>query len=425
MERGIFLALLIVGAGAFAGCLAPPAATPSSRPVPTPVVALVDTGINPYHEAFETDWSSLPSNLASIGATPVQLSRGGDYESAVAADAGFWGSIERGRLYWFEGTRVLAIAFSSETLQGILDDATSAHGTGTAHAILTREPSAIIVMVETSSEAQMNVSGVDPTHVLEGITWATSQPWIDIISLSLGLPAGAPVEGLEDVPNLTMNAVRDGKVVVVAAGNDPTLHVAGQFQGPPWVLSVGGAVSDSQGETTFASKAPDFVGDFIFQGACGNHVSDTCEYLGTSFATPLIAGTIAQTVRDLRSATGHVGGIRDGALVDAGGMRVSNGDLREAFNRTAIYWNTTDYRPAQPPVNTTNRGLLLTPFYLTTPIGPAPWTQMGWGYVGPSMGEEVAWLILANASFPEKPAAAVAHMAAVQDAREAYWAQQD
>lgn len=416
-------AIAVLGlAMVLAGCLGVP--EPRRGPGETlpfsVVIAVVDSGINPYHEQFRAPGFRLPPELARAS-TPVTLTFGADYESSVAADSALWDTLEDGRLYWFRDTRVLGIAQSDPALEPLLDR--SGHGTGTASRVLAEARDGILIAVEVTSGRRDTPPFLDPAYTVNGIRWATEQPWIDVVSISLGFPGGVPLEGLEGIPPATKNGSLSGKIIVAGTGNDGTPSMTNQIAGPPWVIKAGGVVPEEHGETVLASKTPDFVADYRVEVACRGDLQATCEQLGTSFSTPTVSGEFAKAIYDLRVALGHRGGITEGALAQhttSAGETFSftNIDLRAAFNATAVYWNTTDYQPGPPPLD---RDPFLLPFRPTVPIGPAPWTQMGWGYVGPSVGASTADLLARGIPLPEKPAEATAYMSELDQARAAYW----
>lgn len=380
-----------------------------------------DTGFNPYHEVFRAPGFSLPRRVLDAHPIPIRLTLGPDWQADYEADKAVWSSLEREKLYWFVGTRVLGIAFTEPGIEPlILDDAYFPHGSGTSATVATEDPNSLIVMVTSDSLSRTLPPFFDPQYDIQAMHWMVNQSWIDEVSISLGAPAGLPINGFDEFPNLTAAAVASGKVVIAGTGNDATPSLTNQIAGPPWVVKAGGVDPGQQGETVLASKGPDFVGDFVVHAACAKDVHATCEYLGTSFSTPTVAGAFSRAIHALRVAAGQDGGIRDGALVDSGGVRVTNRDLREAFNRSALYWNTTDYAPAVPPVPNGTYPALLVPFRLADPVLPTPWVQMGWGYANGSLGERLAQAILAH-RLPSKPDAAVAYMQALDAAREQYW----
>ena len=80
---------------------------------PQAVVALIDTGINPYSEAFR-DTSPLARKHPSTyipgypeDAIELKLSLGVPYKDAVEEDADVWAAVEPGKLYWVPGTRIV------------------------------------------------------------------------------------------------------------------------------------------------------------------------------------------------------------------------------------------------------------------------------------------------------------------------------
>src|ERR1051325_351263 len=192
---GLILAFIVLSG--LAGCLQRPDATagqsvPDGVALPRPtVVALLDSGINPYHEAFRASGVGAPllENLG-ISATRVNLSMMGSWQDRSAADDEFWQSVQSGELYAFSGTRVLAVTMGNGTQYGrILDNA--AHGTQVAGVLAREDPNAIIVMVQVDG-GFCPLSGqpgcIDDASIARGMQWAASQPWIDVISVSIGLP---------------------------------------------------------------------------------------------------------------------------------------------------------------------------------------------------------------------------------------------
>ncbi|MGH2691778.1 MAG: hypothetical protein ACRDHM_04675, partial [Actinomycetota bacterium] len=95
---------------------------PPGAPEPTAVVAFVDTGINPYHVAYR-DTSGLayqhpstyiPGYPADAQALNLTLDAE-SYSAAVKADCEEWKKVERGKLYWIPGTKIVgAISFELE-----------------------------------------------------------------------------------------------------------------------------------------------------------------------------------------------------------------------------------------------------------------------------------------------------------------------
>src|SRR5688500_9444182 len=96
------------------------AAPKPGRRSPHGVVAVIDTGINPYSAAFE-DSSSFARRHPSTyirgypkDAQPLRLSLDLPYKEAIEKDADVWATVEKGKLYWIPGTKIVgAISFGS------------------------------------------------------------------------------------------------------------------------------------------------------------------------------------------------------------------------------------------------------------------------------------------------------------------------
>lgn len=303
------------------------------------VVAVVDTGINPYHSFFRAPaLSAHPSRWLPgfpRSAETVRLSVGGsDYAAARAADAAAWGSLERStyddatdefaeRLYTFPGTRVVAgISFgeyADEPLLGppvtrpVIDD--DGHGTHSAGLALganlpEADGNVLVVMVE-----------VEPGSFDTGIKWAARQPWIDAISVSLGTRANVPVPAPNGVtgskagtPWDTREAYASGKPVFVASGNgvsstgvapDKCTTYTSPYVGPVWVTRIG-AASAGQGSPTYWHCVPvDATARTNVASAAHDSTSASYAASGTSASTPNAAGHWAKLMLAARR-----GGVR-------------------------------------------------------------------------------------------------------------------
>jgi hypothetical protein len=251
------------------------------------VVAVVDTGINPYHEFFRAPaLTAHPSTWLPKfpkSAKPVRLSLGArDLAAAHEADAAVWDSMERttytedgeeDHLYTFPGTRVIgAISFgeyadttdplAATEPRPVRDD----HGHGTHSAGLAlganlpeADGNVLLVMIEASA-GQFDT----------GVRWAAQQPWIDAISLSLGTRANAPLpaptgsEPTAGTPWYTREAYANGKPVFIASGNgvsstgvapDKCTTYTSPYVGPVWATRIG-AASPGGGSPTYWHCVP-------------------------------------------------------------------------------------------------------------------------------------------------------------------------
>ncbi|HWG92515.1 MAG TPA: S8/S53 family peptidase, partial [Candidatus Thermoplasmatota archaeon] len=350
-----------------------------------------DTGVNVYHNVFQAPGRGSPADrIASFpgGARELAPASTGSYDARVAADKAFWDSLKVGEFVAFRDNRIVgAISMGSlgdamnPSSRIVLDDV--GHGTGTAGAVALTAPNVDIVMVQVGAASLAN-----------GIRWAAEQPWIDVLSISWGTLANAPADALGgDLVDATRAAAAAGKLVIVSAGNEPTLAWTDGNNGPAWVVAVGGADPETRGETSSASKGAEVVSDYSPALPTVNSVDAMEEMYGTSFATPIVAGVAAEAL----------------TLVRAVGLSATADQLRTALHQAAEYWDTTDYS---------------VPGYIGTsqpiPVAPTPWVQMGWGYLNVEHIGPVAGALAGNAP-PAKDAAAVAYMDAQMAARRAFW----
>lgn len=428
---------LAAAGGLLAGCWGPVPASPGAAGPASPrapaasalvepsapvVVAVVDSGINPYHAAFRAPGLLEPPSRYLAGypadARPLTLHlEARDYGDAVRADAATWdGGVAPRTLYWIPGTRVIgAISFivPRPDAHPVLDD--DFHGTAVASSVLAAAPGALLLVVE-----------ADAASLGEAAAWTASQPWVDVINLSWGTLANLPV-GSAGLVNATRLAAERGALVVAAAGNEPTAQATDPMDGPPWVVSVGGADAAAHGETLVASKGADVVAPYVQRTAMHNSTRAWAVRSGTSFSAPLVAGALADAVQRVRAAVGAEGG-RSGPFVRAGGPgaladgALTAAEVREALNRSAAYWIPLEWSPATPDPSAPPdaRAALAYAARSSVPVGAAPWLQMGWGFVDPDTGARMASALLTGA-LPAKPFAAQVHMHALAAARCAAW----
>jgi hypothetical protein len=369
---------------------------------PFTVIAFVDSGINPYHKDFRApDFVHHPSEFiegypATAEALPLSFELA-DTEGYAAArtvdDEEVLSSISRNKLYYFPGTRIIGgystTAGSRSTPappwpdRNIIDE--NSHGTGVASVAAGQyfgsNPNALIVMVEGLGDASLN--------------WATSQPWIDIVSNSWGNIGGVPVGST----TASRNAVRRGQTVAFAAGNgatntnsygacnanvntcvkpwindggpvpvedpckcktpDSNPSFTSPYGGPSWLLTVG-ATSPINGQAHWWHSAPVDVSSFgsKWRAASVDGVESTSnrDFGGTSCATPITAGVLSAVIDKAREVLGDTtGGQRPGQVVAAaapGAVLPATGPLADgALTRAeaeAIVIKTTVHTPFDP-----------------------------------------------------------------------------
>jgi hypothetical protein len=327
---------------------------------PFVVIAFVDSGINPYHQDFRApEFTHHPSQYIEgfpDTAEEVPLSVGvadsEGYDAARSEDEDTLFDLARDRLYWFPGTRIIGGystgnggTGSGRTDFKVIDE--QSHGTGVASVAAGQfygsNPNALIVMVEGLGDA--------------GLNWATSQPWIDIVSNSWGYVGNLPLGSTTG----TLAGTRRGQTVAFAAGNGATntnSSTAFPSDGPiedpckcktpdsnpsftsqygaSWILNVG-AISPINGQAHWWHSIPVDVSSFGSKwraaGAFGVTREDNRDFGGTSCATPTTAGVLSSYIERARMEFNDtIGGQRPGqavAVLSEGGIAPTTGPLAD------------------------------------------------------------------------------------------------
>jgi hypothetical protein len=379
------------------------------------VVAAIDSAMNPYHGFFHGDddgpyVDEAPSAvtaevLAELGVGPDQilsLTRTGDMEADLAADAEQWERVEPGVLYWFEGTNVLGISFDGSTdepLKPTTDK--NAHGVGVTAAVLEANPDAVTILVEGISD--------------DSEEWAFTHPSVDIVTTSYGFPASPPVP--YHLHRSYTGVVGNGKLHFGAVDNSPAPSQPDSTGGPWWSIGVAGFQEDStKGRQLLSGTASDVVGNFTQTlPYCMDCQEGRREVAGTSFATPTSAGTASHALLLARQAVGHAGGIvlpedhdaegsdaegsdgegsddgtEDGAEAGTAGTDATrpllvdgeldgepftrtNWELRRALEEAAVYPGFDEWDPTADAHPLDAAALPV--------LDAAPWLTTGWGLV--------------------------------------------
>lgn len=392
-------------------------ADPGQRPT---VVAVIDGGINPYHELFARGNLADAAALATtFGAEVLDLEPDGDFTTRSAADRSEWESMENGVVYAFNGTRALVISFAESENPTALDVA--GHGTQVAGLIAREDPEVLLVAVRI--DTRVCAFGPDPAcvyskSIAKGIAWAAEQAWIDIIVISLGAPGNPPSPGDAQAEAValvesTRAAADAGKIVINAAGNEPTPTIQAPFTGPPWVICVGGAEGDQRGDSPAASRLVDVVANNTELVVSPATVDAYETRFGTSLAAPIVAGAMSRALREARELVIAPAFTDPSAPLSREGAKL----LRDALNASARPWSPTEWAPSLPPVNGSVRDVLSA----SAPV-LVPAAQQGWGYVdGSTPASMVEWLT--GSPLPPHNAETVAFMQQYQTARERYWDQ--
>jgi hypothetical protein len=345
------------------------------RPKALAVVALIDSGINPYSSAFR-DTSPLAYRHPSTyipgypkDAKALRITLDVPYEEAIKKDSDLWKTVIRGTLYWIPGTRIAgAISFGSggtncppveappaNTLNGncpetvILDD--HGHGTMTASraagAPSSLAPGARIVEIE----------GLGA----RGVRWAADQGWIDVQSNSWLSLVPPPADGLVGSTSEAFEYAAQKMLTIAASGNG-TAYLAGVAPTPTYLLStaapgvvlVGG--HDNGKMTLWAGAPPHVVAD-AYSGMTA--IRDSNEKMRpdpmaccTSAAAPYAAGGAAAIVAEARRILGdRTTGIHDGVVAKGPKGRVREGPLADGEftldELKDVYFHTAEAHPAE------------------------------------------------------------------------------
>lgn len=441
--RTLAIAILLIAVTA-AGCIGEPADSgddgdpvadepPLDRPLV--VAAVIDTGINPYHETFRDD-SPLahvhPSEYLEgfpADAEALELTfDAGNYTQAVLADCETWRSVEEEKTYWIPGTRIDgAITFQDlpdeipceqgELPGAILDR--GGHGTGAAGRLAgdgySLCPTCRIVAVQ----------GFET----RSITWAADRSYIDLQSNSWGKLPNSWAESHDERQDLVEAA--HAQPVFVAGGNGLAGFFGGSghpayfdnVAGSDGIVMVGG--HDNGRYTPWTMTMPHVVADAnSHPSADSESLDNRSAFGGTSGATPFAAGTFARTILEARRAVDDTGnGVRNGSLVVAPDDAdlpeegpLSDGELtleeaKATFFRTANPRPVEDGRWDGERCDPTEDTVVCT-LYPTTPVAwsdvpePVPaYYFVGYGQVGNVTLPDHVAAMLGEMPVPDRPMA--------------------
>ncbi len=111
------------------------------------VVALFDTGINPYHEIYRRPNMNIHPSRVIDGfpedAIALNLTFTNSYQENLKRDQKIWSNLSKEVLYWIPGTNIFTISFGrwNKSHPYCLD--MIGHGTGTSSVILQENPDAL------------------------------------------------------------------------------------------------------------------------------------------------------------------------------------------------------------------------------------------------------------------------------------------
>lgn len=378
------------------------------------VVAVIDSAINPYHEAIYAGGSlysgSSPRAVTSAvldefgidAAHTLSLTRSGNLSADVASDAAQWRKIKRGEPYWVRGTNLILISFDDSGEPFLQPTGNkNPHGVGTSSAVLAAAPESVLLFVEgTTAEAEM---------------FAFSHPAVDIISTSYGTPASIPLVS-RALNQSYAGVMKGGKLHVGAADNSPAVATFDGTAGPWWSVGIAGFDNESKGRVLGSGTFPDFLASFTQTlPYCMDCEKERATVSDTSFATPQSAGVAAQilllTRIQMRHAGGIVKGIQGPVMVSGEGREISVWQLRRALEQAAMQPTTAGYQPGSPT---------------SAPVLPVlPALQTGWGVLSPDAASGViargVAALTGSAAVAPGPAGTCDVQTGLMNLRRLYW----
>jgi hypothetical protein len=346
------------------------------------VVALIDTGINPYHATFrdgserslEHPSTYIPGYPADAIALPITLTEP-NWVAAVKKDCELWKTVQPGQLYWFPGTKIVgAYSVAASVTPSCTTIATrgteildyGGHGTMTASRMGSVEYGAchecLIVSVQDPLTINLTNPSSDTPRVIKAIRWAADNAsWIDAQSNSWGpfvpgwdptgtsgLLMGNPalVRAVEEVSQKHAAYWASGNGALFRFGvlGHPTI-LAAHFA--PSAIMVGGM--DSGYVNTWPGFSPHVISDSCNSWAAHNDsTSDSAENVGggTSGATPFAAGGAARLLMEARAILGDLGtGVENGIVAQGPPGLVPSGPLADGVF-TVAEWKTVVFKTA-------------------------------------------------------------------------------
>ncbi|MBI4393730.1 MAG: S8 family serine peptidase [Euryarchaeota archaeon] len=430
--RAVLWALIIVGP-LMAGCVstdAPveiqlvPEATTASNLKPV-VIAVLDTGVAPYHEIFAQSYdpgrSATVRGLAAqtwgpVPAVDLQIGPGDDgtFTNRLESDKAVWATLRNETLYYFNGTNVFGYSMPSTFNPPFPHSSVSASeqvpvldedGHGTVMASIIASAGAIVVAIKIPNAYYENQQEVT-RNTARALDWIANQTWIDFVSYSFGVRGNPPTPWDAEMLSGIKNVGAKGKLFFTASGNEPSTVITSGAQGPPEAIAVGAFHNASHGDRPDTGKQMDYVSDYVMWVIDPHSRAGWNWNSGTSLSAPYAAGTAAAILLELRRATPD--------------RSLSAAEIRNALNVSAKYWRASDWQEKITNYSDPGDGVFLGG---SAPILPTPWVQMGWGYVGPEIVPAAVAYLKGESTPPPKPAEAIQYMETTYALREAYWAQ--
>jgi Subtilase family len=384
---------------------------------PVTVIGVADSGINAYHLEFSAqtypdpeilkltrNFTAHPSEYIpgypeDAQAIPITLGEG----YYPAKDKPVWASVEKGRLHWIPGTKIIgawdtgisSCANCAPDLHAVLDD--DGHGSGSASVSAGNRygycPTCLLFVVEALDESIVNIRN-----------------YVDISTNSFGTVGGIPTGLASGGTQSARTAVERGQTVLFAAGNgvgnafDVPQATWGQDSvGPDWVITVGAIRRDNH-RAIVGDGIPAHIsawGDGNLPSACRTGTVGQCAFGGTSAATPYTAGVFGTVLTEVRRAIGDVkAGQKPGQVVAQGhpieeSAYLEDGKLTRAELREVVLKTAT-------PLNQRN-DVSPFPYPLTAPyLGEANVLFEGYGAATPESAQRAINVLLGKEPLPAR-----------------------
>ncbi len=367
MDVRVALVAALLSSVVLAGCLTDELQTPNGGETPAAadddfmprvVVAIIDTGLQPYHHEFRqvregedpyahpsTYLEGYPADAEDLPIT-LELESYPDPEEQSARDAHMehdeelWQNATRDTMYWLPGTKVVGfIGIGADLPGGGHGSMTSGRSTGNTISI----PGDEVLLVNIRAPLSLELDADGDSNEGRATRWAADQPWIDIQSHSWGnfVQCGDVAYNQASGWSESFKYARDKQLVFVAAangyGNSGTLGYPSHCQsnaGVAGVVTV--SATDNQGYSRWSNWFPAIAADGCQNPAVKEDTLDENQNTGggTSSATPYSAGGMAKVILEARRILRDPGvGIHDGIVAEAheGAVIPSTGPLADGI----------------------------------------------------------------------------------------------
>ena len=351
--RSVLLAVA-VALTAPAPLLLPADAAPAAVGSDAVVVAVIDSGMSPYHWDFAAEhmpqaktatraddlplrrspheWLSgfpRPSTFTSYDSLDLHLSprdAKADPAKLYKRDEDAFLSIEPSsadevNYRWIPGTKVIGALVFGAASPPVYGTGTPEHGMGTSSVstgnLYGTCPECLLVFIQATGNADYE----------RAIEWAGRQPWIDVISNSYGLGAvGRDRVYAGSDTELQRAATERGQAIVFSAGNGvfndfvvPNTTLLSSQEGPDWIITVG-ATDPTNNDYPGAGKPADIAGiGTQYPSSYGaTDLKGGKSFSGTSNATPTISGTYARALWLARQRLAGPSRVQAGGLIARG-----------------------------------------------------------------------------------------------------------